>query len=101
MLRRTARRPIERPGRLYDLRTARMNTAADLVQRSVHETLAYYSFPDIHWQKIRTNLRSNGSCGRSDGEPAWWVHSPIASPAILLPHGSDTSPERHGRQNAT
>jgi len=38
-----------------DLRTARMNTAADLVERSVHETLAYYSFPDIHWQKIRTN----------------------------------------------
>ena len=32
-----------------------MNTAADLVERSVHETLTYYAFPDIHWQKIRTN----------------------------------------------
>ncbi len=32
-----------------------MNTAADLVERSVSETLAYYAFPDIHWQKIRTN----------------------------------------------
>ena len=38
-----------------DLRTARMNTAADLVERSVSETLNYYAFPDIHWQKIRTN----------------------------------------------
>ena len=38
-----------------DLRTARMNTAADLVERSVSETLTYYAFPDIHWQKIRTN----------------------------------------------
>ena len=32
-----------------------MNTAADLVEQSVHETLTYYAFPDIHWQKIRTN----------------------------------------------
>ena len=37
-----------------DLRAARMNTAADLVERSVSETLTYYAFPDIHWQKIRT-----------------------------------------------
>ena len=29
-----------------------MNTAADLVERSVHETLTYYAFPDIHWHKI-------------------------------------------------
>jgi transposase-like protein len=32
-----------------------MNTAADLVEGSVSETLTYYAFPDIHWQKIRTN----------------------------------------------
>src|SRR5215218_8874895 len=38
-----------------DLRAAKMNTAADLVERSVGETLTYYTFPDIHWQKIRTN----------------------------------------------
>ena len=38
-----------------DLRAAKMNTAADLVERSVSETLTYYAFPDIHWQKIRTN----------------------------------------------
>ena len=38
-----------------DLRAARMNTAAHLVERSVSETLTYYAFPDIHWRKIRTN----------------------------------------------
>src|SRR4029077_10424071 len=38
-----------------DLRAGRMNAAADLVERSVQETLTYYAFPDIHWQKIRTN----------------------------------------------
>jgi hypothetical protein len=32
-----------------------MNTAADLVEGSVYETLTYYAFPDIHWQKILTN----------------------------------------------
>ena len=37
------------------LRAAKMHTAADLVERSVSETLTYYAFPDIHWQKIRTN----------------------------------------------
>ena len=37
-----------------DLRAAKMHTAADLVERSVSETLTYYAFPDIHWQKIRT-----------------------------------------------
>jgi hypothetical protein len=30
------------------------DTAADLVERSVSETLTHYAFPDIHWQKIRT-----------------------------------------------
>jgi hypothetical protein len=29
--------------------------AANLVEQAVHETLTYYGFPDIHWQKIRTN----------------------------------------------
>ena len=38
-----------------DLRGARMHTAADLVENSVQQTLTYYAFPDIHWQKIRAN----------------------------------------------
>ena len=37
-----------------DLRAAKMHTAAYLVERGVSETLTYYAFPDIHWQKIRT-----------------------------------------------
>ena len=32
-----------------------MGKAADIVEQAVHETLTYYGFPDIHWQKIRTN----------------------------------------------
>jgi hypothetical protein len=28
-----------------------MNTAADLVERSVSETLTYYAFPDIHCKR--------------------------------------------------
>jgi transposase-like protein len=38
-----------------DLRTGKMSKAAYLVEQAVHETLTYYAFPDIHWQKIRTN----------------------------------------------
>jgi hypothetical protein len=38
-----------------ELRAGRMSKAADLVEQTVHETLTYYDFPDIHWQKIRTN----------------------------------------------
>ena len=37
------------------LRQARMGAAAELVENGVQETLTYYAFPDIHWQKIRTN----------------------------------------------
>ena len=44
-----------------DLRAAKMHMAADLVERSVSETLTYYAFPDIHWQKIRTNNPLDGS----------------------------------------
>jgi transposase-like protein len=40
---------------IEDLRASKMSKAADLVEQSVHETLTYYAFPDIHWQKIRTN----------------------------------------------
>ena len=40
---------------IEDLRASKMTKAADLVEQSAHETLTYYAFPDIHWQKIRTN----------------------------------------------
>ena len=38
-----------------DLRAAKMNNAADLVEQTVRETLAYHTFPDRHRQKIHTN----------------------------------------------
>jgi putative transposase len=52
-----SRETAERKARsiIDDLRAVRMNAAADLIEKSVHETLTYYAFPDIHWQKIRTN----------------------------------------------
>ena len=40
---------------IEELRTSKMSKAADLVEQAVAETLTYYAFPDIHWQKIRTN----------------------------------------------
>ena len=40
---------------IADLRLLKMGKDADLVEQSVHETLTYNAFPDIHWQKIRTN----------------------------------------------
>jgi putative transposase len=40
---------------IEDLRPSKMSKAADLVEQAVQETLTYYDFPDIHWQKIRTN----------------------------------------------
>ena len=37
------------------LRGLRLTRAAELVEASVHETLAYYAFPEEHWRRIRTN----------------------------------------------
>lgn len=38
-----------------DLRRQKLRNAADLVETHIDETLSYYSFPDCHWLKIRTN----------------------------------------------
>ena len=38
-----------------DLRRQKLGKAADLVEMHIDETLSYYSFPDSHWLKIRTN----------------------------------------------
>jgi putative transposase len=38
-----------------DLRRQKLGNAADLVETHIDETLSYYSFPDSHWLKIRTN----------------------------------------------
>ena len=37
------------------LRGLRLTKAADIVETAVDETLAYYTFPEEHWRRIRTN----------------------------------------------
>ena len=37
------------------LRDQRLGRAAELVEASSGETLAYYAFPSEHWRRIRTN----------------------------------------------
>jgi putative transposase len=37
------------------LRGLRLARAAELVEAAVEETLAYYTFPEEHWRRIRTN----------------------------------------------
>ena len=38
-----------------NLREMRLQKAAELVERCISETLAYYGYPQTHWLKIRTN----------------------------------------------
>ena len=37
------------------LRALRLTTAAELAAATFEETLSYYSFPEEHWRRIRTN----------------------------------------------
>ncbi len=37
------------------MRAMRLNKAADPVEEKIRQTLGCYSFPDIHWRKVRTN----------------------------------------------
>ena len=37
------------------LRALRLIRAAELVEAAVEETLTYYTFPEEHWRRIRTN----------------------------------------------
>lgn len=37
------------------LKAMKLPKAAELVEASIAETLAYYSFPETHWRRIRTN----------------------------------------------
>lgn len=40
---------------IAELRLLKMGKAADLVEKSVHETVPHHDFPDIHWHKIMSN----------------------------------------------
>jgi transposase-like protein len=37
------------------LKAMKLSAAAELVECSIHETLAYYTYPPQHWMKIKTN----------------------------------------------
>src|SRR5210317_300695 len=37
------------------LQAMKLKTAAELVEKSIHETFAYYAYPPQHWLKIKTN----------------------------------------------
>ena len=37
------------------LTAMKLKAAADLVEKSIHETFAYYGYPPQHWLKIKTN----------------------------------------------
>ncbi len=37
------------------LRLMKLKTAAELVEKSIHETFAYFAYPPQHWLKIKTN----------------------------------------------
>ena len=53
---------------IEDLRAGKMNKAAELVEQAIHETLTYYAFPDIHWQKI-LDQQSAGAHHERDPAP--------------------------------
>jgi transposase-like protein len=46
------KKALEVIARLREMRLAR---AAEIAERGVEETLAYYAFPEEHWRRIRTN----------------------------------------------
>ncbi len=37
------------------LKAMKLRSAAELVEKSIHETFAYYAYPPQHWLKIKTN----------------------------------------------
>ena len=85
-----------------DLRAARMNAAANLIERSVSETLTYYAFPDIHWQKIRTNNPLERIMKEIRRRTRVLVHSPMANHASTWRQPDyATSRAQPGPPNAT
>jgi len=79
-----------------------MGKAPDIVEQAVHETLTYYGFPDIHWQKIRTNNPLERIMKEIRRRTRVVGAFPAVSPvSIWPPLDYATSPERRGRPSAT
>ena len=54
--RRTGKRPRSKSKDVIKkLQAMKLKAAAELVEGSIHETLAYYGYPPQHWLKIKTN----------------------------------------------
>ena len=58
---------------IQKLKKQKLPQAAKKVSKSIDETLTYYEFPSAHWRRIRTAIRLNAFCVRSDEERALLV----------------------------
>jgi transposase-like protein len=57
----------------------RLTEPAELAEAGVAETLTYYTFPEEHRRRIRTNNPSSAFCTRSGDVRVWSGHSPTAN----------------------
>lgn len=53
----------------------KLKKAAQHVEESIQETLAYMQYPTEHWRKIRTNTRSAWMHGGSEQRESGWTRS--------------------------
>jgi transposase-like protein len=81
---------------MQKLKAMKLSAAADPVEKSIHETSAYFAYPSQHWIKIRTNnpmeqllkearRRTKVAGAFPDGHPA------LALVAARLRHVSSTT----------
>jgi hypothetical protein len=58
---RSLARDFERHARtVAHIDSMRLGKVAELVETAVHETLAYYTFSEEHWRRLRTNVSDVG-----------------------------------------
>ena len=69
---------------IEELKARKMSKAAELVEQAVNETLTYYAFPDIHWQKIRTNNPLERIMRRIGAERVWSAAFPDGQSCLNL-----------------
>jgi len=58
------------------LKAMKLKAAAELVENSIHETLAYYAYPSRTGSKSRQTIRWNGFSRRPGAGPKLWAHFP-------------------------
>jgi len=65
------------------LRAQRLTRAAELIEASVDETLAYYRFPEEHWRRIRSE-QSARCCPDSCALSILAERRPAGAQAVVL-----------------